>query len=208
MQETFFPLKVAASVAKRQFFDSMLGPPIWRISGQSTLEWQQWSTGRCGGRGLGVFVPWHSGNFRPYSFIPVVPRQAGGGSFRRESTYKPRKEFACRMCAGRRWWDEAETKVDLQLLLANPVIFLILFGQIGLATEQAGTQIFWLLCSQPFFWSQVAHASRWSSQVAGRDQKDLPSLARGLVPGPPAWLWEVAFPPPPFSCDAEGLRLL
>ena len=91
----------AASVAKRQFFVNW----VWvchstsRILGQGTLEWQQWSTGRCGGRGPGVFVPWHSGNFRPYSFIPVVPRLAGGGSFRGEST----KEFASRMCAGRRW---------------------------------------------------------------------------------------------------------
>ena len=64
MQEIFFPLKVAASVAKRQFFVNW----VWvchgmsRVSGQGTLEWQQRSAGRCGGRELGVFVPWHDSN--------------------------------------------------------------------------------------------------------------------------------------------------
>ena len=35
------------------------------------------------------------------SLIPVVPGQAGGGSFQKEKNYIAQKEFAYRMCA---WW--------------------------------------------------------------------------------------------------------
>ena len=33
--------------------------------------------------------------------LPVVPGQAGGGSFQKEKNYIAQKEFACRMCARR-----------------------------------------------------------------------------------------------------------
>ena len=36
-----------------------------------------------------------------YIYIPVVPGQAGGGSFQKEKNYIAQKEFAYRMCAGR-----------------------------------------------------------------------------------------------------------
>ena len=35
------------------------------------------------------------------SYIPVVPGQAGGGSFQKEKNYIAKKEFAYRMCARR-----------------------------------------------------------------------------------------------------------
>ena len=38
---------------------------------------------------------------RIYIYIPVVPGQAGGGSFQKEKNYIAQKEFAYRMCA---WW--------------------------------------------------------------------------------------------------------
>ena len=37
----------------------------------------------------------------PMSHIPVVPGQAGGGSFQKEKNYIAKKEFAYRMCARR-----------------------------------------------------------------------------------------------------------
>ena len=36
---------------------------------------------------------------RNYIFLPVVPGQAGGGSFQKEKNYIAQKEFAYRMCA-------------------------------------------------------------------------------------------------------------
>ena len=36
-----------------------------------------------------------------YIYIPVVPGQAGGGSFQKEKNYIAKKEFAYRMCARR-----------------------------------------------------------------------------------------------------------
>ena len=36
----------------------------------------------------------------PGSGLPVVPGLAGGGSFGGKNPYKPKKEFAYRMCAG------------------------------------------------------------------------------------------------------------
>ena len=38
---------------------------------------------------------------RLHNYIPVVPGQAGGGSFQKEKNYIAQKEFAYRMCA---WW--------------------------------------------------------------------------------------------------------
>ena len=37
-----------------------------------------------------------------YTNIPVVPGQAGGGSFQKEKNYIAKKEFAYRMCARQR----------------------------------------------------------------------------------------------------------
>lgn len=34
-----------------------------------------------------------------YVYLPVVPKYAGGGSFKGESTYESKKEFAYAMCA-------------------------------------------------------------------------------------------------------------
>ena len=41
----------------------------------------------------------HQTIFLKFSAVPVVPGQAGGGSFQKEKNYIAQKEFAYRMCA-------------------------------------------------------------------------------------------------------------
>ena len=41
----------------------------------------------------------HAGKYDNTYIIPVVPGQAGGGSFQKEKNYIAQKEFAYRMCA-------------------------------------------------------------------------------------------------------------